>query len=110
VKSANERISFFVFFGKTTVVTAAAGDLVLFEKLGQIPPQYRKTLTRDTGSENKDWKTVEVTLGLSVYVAHPYHFWERGSNENGNGFCGVSFPKELTGVPLLVKRLLELSA
>lgn len=93
VKSANERMSGIVFFGRTSDGTASAGDLVLFEKLGQIPPPYRKTLTRDNGSENKDWKTVEATLGLSVYFAHPYHSWERGSNENCNGLLRRFFPK-----------------
>ena len=75
----------------------------MFEKLGQIPSQYRKTLTRDNGSENKDFKTVEATLGLSVYFAHPYHSWERGSNENYNGLLRPSFLKEPTGVPLPMK-------
>jgi IS30 family transposase len=93
VKSANERMSGIVFFGRTTDGTATAGDVVLFDKLGQIPPRYRKTLTRDNGSENKDWKTVETTLGLSVYFAHPYHSWERGSNENCNGLLRRFFPK-----------------
>lgn len=93
VKSTNERMSGIVFFGRTRDGTATAGDLVLFEKLGQIPSQYRKTLTRDNGSENKDWKTVEATLGLAVYFAHPYHSWERGSNENCNGLLRRLFPK-----------------
>ena len=93
VKSANERMSGIVFFGRTKDGTATAGDLVLFEKLGQIPSQYRKTLTRDNGSENKDFKTVEATLGLTVFFAHPYHSWERGSNENCNGLLRRFFPK-----------------
>jgi len=93
IKSTNDRMSGIVFFGKTKDGTAAAGDIVLFEKLEQIPQQYRKTLTRDNGSENKDWKTVQATLGLSVYFAHPYHSWERGSNENCNGLLRRFFPK-----------------
>jgi transposase, IS30 family len=93
VKSTNERMSGIVFFGRTRDGTATAGDLVLFEKLSQIPPQYRQTLTRDNGSENKDFKTVETILGLAVYFAHPYHSWERGSNENCNGLLRRFFPK-----------------
>jgi len=93
IKSTNERMSGIVFFGRTIDGTAKAGDLVLFEKLGQIPQQYRKTLTRDNGSENKDYKTVQATLGLSVYYANPYHSWERGSNENCNGLLRRFFPK-----------------
>jgi IS30 family transposase len=93
IKSTNERMSGIVFFGKTTDSTAAAGDLVLFEKLSRIPEHYRKTLTRDNGSENKEYKKVEAVLGLSVYFAHPYHSWERGSNENLNGLLRRFFPK-----------------
>jgi IS30 family transposase len=93
IKSINERMSGIVFFGRATDGTAASGDLVLFEKLGQIPSQYRQTLTRDNGSENKDYQTVQAALGLSVYFAHPYHSWERGSNENCNGLLRRFFPK-----------------
>jgi IS30 family transposase len=93
IKSTNERMSGIVFFGKTKDGTAQAGDLVLFEKLNQIPQKYRKTLTRDNGSENKAWQSVQAALGLSVYFAHPYHSWERGSNENCNGLLRRFFPK-----------------
>lgn len=93
IKSTNERVSGVVFFGKTKDGTAKAGDIVLFEKLNQIPQEHRKTLTRDNGSENKEYKKVEQELGLSVYFAHPYHSWERGSNENCNGLLRRFFPK-----------------
>jgi len=93
IKSTNERMSGIVFFGRVRDGTAHAGDLVLFEKLRQIPSQYRHTLTRDNGSENKEYKKVEAVLGLSVYFAHPYHSWERGSNENCNGLLRRFFPK-----------------
>jgi IS30 family transposase len=93
IKSTNERMSGIVFFGRTRDGTAMAGDLVLFEKLRQIPSQYKKTLTRDNGSENKEYKNVEAVLGMSVYFAHPYHSWERGSNENCNGLLRRIFPK-----------------
>ena len=93
IKSVNERMSGIVFFGKTHDGTAMAGDLVLFEKLASIPSPYLKTLTRDNGSENKDYETVQTNLGLKVFFAHPYHSWERGSNENCNGLLRRFFPK-----------------
>lgn len=93
IKSTNDRMSGIVFFGRTTDGTAHSGDLVLFEKLGQIPPQYRHTLTRDNGAENKEYGKVAETLGIAVYFAHPYHSWERGSNENCNGLLRRFFPK-----------------
>jgi len=93
IKSVNERKSGIVLFGKTKDGTAKWGDVVLFEKLKQIPSEYLQTLTRDNGSENKDWKSVEEALNLSVFFAHPYHSWERGSNENCNGLLRRYFPK-----------------
>jgi len=94
IKSVNERKSGVVFFGKTKDGTAEAGDKVLFEKLSGIPDDYLKTLTRDRGSENKDYETVEEVLGLSVYFAHSYCSWERGPNENCNGLLRRYFPKK----------------
>jgi IS30 family transposase len=32
-------------------------------------------------------------LGLAVYFAHPYHAWERGTNENTNGLLRHYVPK-----------------
>ena len=73
--------------------TANAGDNVLFEKLNKIPNKYLKTLTRDNGKENMNYKNIEDTLNLKVYFAHPYHSWERGSNKNCNGLFRRFFPK-----------------
>lgn len=93
IKSVNERKSGIVFFGKTKDGKAKSGDFVLFDKLKKIPSKYLKTLTRDNGSENKDYLNVEKTLGLDVYFAHPYCSQERGSNENLNGLLRRYFPK-----------------
>lgn len=30
---------------------------------------------------------------MKSYFAHPYHSWERGSNENANGLLRDYFPK-----------------
>jgi transposase, IS30 family len=93
VKSVNERKSGIVFFGKTVDGTAKSGDMVLINKLSKVPSEHLKTLTRDNGSENKAWEFVENELGVDVYFAHPYHSWERGSNENCNGLLRRYFPK-----------------
>lgn len=93
IKSANERKSGIVFFGKTQNGTAESGDKVLFEKLSKVPSEYLKTLTRDNGPENKNYANIEKRLGLDVYFAHPYCSCERGSNENCNGLFRRFFPK-----------------
>lgn len=94
VKSVNERRTGIVFFGKTVDGTARACDLVVRKRLGRVPREYRKTLTRDRGSENREYRTLERDLGVSVYFAHAYSSYERGSNENTNGLLRRFFPKK----------------
>ena len=46
------------------------------------PPLFKwKTITVDRGSENKGYQKWEEKLGISVYFAHAYHSWEKGSVE-----------------------------
>lgn len=93
IKSVNERRSGIVLFGKAKDRTAKICDKILFNKLSVIPLEYLNTLTRDNGSENKNYEKVEKELDIKVYYAHPYHSWERGSNENCNGLLRRFFPK-----------------
>ena len=58
-----------------------------------VPKEFRKTLTRDRGSENLGYMELERTLGIRCFFAHAYHAWERGSNENANGLIRRFFPK-----------------
>ena len=57
-----------------------------------------KTITCDNGCENLDFEGIErssVTKKkrTSVYYAHPYSSWERGSNENANKLIRRFIPK-----------------
>lgn len=52
------------------------------------------TVTLDNGPENTNWKDMEEVTCASVYYAHPYHSWERGTNENTNGLIREYFPKK----------------
>ena len=46
---------------------------------------YIFTITSDNGKEFTEHQRVAEKLYLDYYFAHPYHSWERGSNENFNG-------------------------
>lgn len=61
----------------------------------RIPMKKRKTITLDNGSEFSDWERLEEKSGMRIYFAYPYHFWERGSNENTNGLLRQYFPKTM---------------
>ncbi len=60
-----------------------------------IPKAKHKTFTLDNGPEFSDWERFEKKSGATVYFAYPYHFWERGSNENTNGLLRQYFPRSL---------------
>lgn len=94
IKSINERMSGVVLLGKMRDGTAEESTRVVCERLASIPSPFRKTLTRDRGTENMGWKDIERVLSLDVYFAHAYCSQERGSNENLNGLVRRFLPKK----------------
>lgn len=94
IKSINERSTGVVFLGKMANGTSEESTRVVCERLGAIPSNFVKTLTRDRGTENMGWEIIEEKLKLKVYFAHAYCSQERGSNENLNGLVRRFFPKK----------------
>lgn len=94
IKSINERVSGIAFFGRTLDGTTQACDKVVINRLKNIPAAFRKTLTRDRGTENMGYKEIEKNLSMACFFAHPYCSQERGSNENINGLFRRYFPKK----------------
>lgn len=94
IKSINERVSGVVLLGKMKDGSSLESSRVVCERLKEIPSPYLKTLTRDRGSENLDYKVIEKHVGMKVYFAHAYCSQERGSNENLNGLVRRFFPKK----------------
>lgn len=62
-------------------------------RLAHLPKHLRRTVTFDNGPENRQWIEMERETGIRAYFAHPYHSWERGTNENTNGLIRWYFPK-----------------
>ncbi len=52
-----------------------------------------RTMTYDNGMEMAQHKEFSQQTGMTVYFAHPYASWERGTNENTNGLIRRYFPK-----------------
>lgn len=94
VNTALERKSGIVRITKLAGKTSADTVAALEKRFGSMPAHAKKTLTLDNGPENSDWETLEKTLGLRCFFAHPYHSWERGANENVNGLIRDYFPKK----------------
>jgi len=66
-----------------------------FEKaFKNIPPQFKKSLTYDNGTEMAEHKIFTQNTGMPVYFCHPYSSWERGTNENTNGLIRDFWPKK----------------
>jgi transposase, IS30 family len=93
LRTTNELRSGLVFIDKVKARTMSAANQVTIARLEVLPPQYRQTLTRDRGAENLGYQELEETLGIKCFFAHPYHSWERGSNENLNGLIRRYLPK-----------------
>ena len=63
-----------------------------------LRPHKKKchTITFDNGKEFADHVFFGGCLGADIYFAHPYHSWERGTNENTNGLLRQFFPKKMS--------------
>jgi len=94
LKSINERVSGVVLLGKMNDGSIVESNRVVIERLSLLPPDLRKTLTRDRGVENLGYREIEDELNLTCYFAHAYCSQERGSNENLNGLVRRVYPKK----------------
>src|SRR3989344_5485072 len=94
LKTINERVSGVVLIGKMKDGTIIESNRVVEDRLGAIPGNVRKTLTRDRGSENLGYQELEKSLDISCYFARAYCSQDRGSNENTNGLIRRFFPKK----------------
>lgn len=96
-----ERKTGFVFMTKLFAKTTAATVSAVERRFNRLPAKAKRTLTLDNGFENQDWRSIETRAGLKCYYTHPYHSWERGTNENTNGLIREYFPKktDFTTIP-----------
>ncbi len=77
-------------------VEACAAEPVaeqLQQTIRRLPEEKRQSLTLDNGREFARPLELEKKLQLPIYFAHPYHSWERGTNENTNGLLRQYLPK-----------------
>ena len=88
-----ERKSGYLLANLMLSVTAEKISFKSIEAFKKIPKQKKYSITYDNGSEFADHEWTERQAKISIYFAHPYHSWERGTNENTNGLLRRYFPK-----------------
>jgi IS30 family transposase len=103
-----ERVTGLVLITKISNTTAKETARVVTERLKVLPKQLRKTMTVDNGHENAHHEQITRDLKMNIYFAHPYHSWERGTNENTNGLIRWYLPKRTDFATISDERIHEI--
>jgi IS30 family transposase len=103
-----ERKSGYLLAVKLERGTAAAFAAAAAQCFAVVPLRYCKTMTLDNGTEMSSYEEMERVNQFQIYFAHPYHSWERGTNENTNGLLRFYFPK-MMGFAHLTQEELDLA-
>ena len=97
ILTLTERKTRFEIIIRTSAKTSAATVKALESTLSKFPAGTFKTITVDNGSEFQDCHGMEHdrhgNKRLTIYYAHPYSSWERGSNERNNRIIRRYLPK-----------------
>ena len=64
------------------------------EKILELPPTLRLSLTWDRGMELANHKQLSLATNIDVYFCDPRSPWQRGTNENTNRLLRQYFPKK----------------
>lgn len=62
-------------------------------RMSDLPPQLRRSITWDRGTEMARHVEISKMLDAKVYFCDTHSPWQRGSNENTNGLLRDYFPK-----------------
>ena len=88
-----ERKSGYAVLMKVNHKTSELVSAAVIKKLEPIRDRV-KTITFDNGKEFAEHARIDEALGSKTYFADPFSSWQRGSNENFNGFLGQYIPKK----------------
>lgn len=97
ILTLTERKTRYEIIFRAAAKTSAATVAALNKIIRQFPRGTFQTITVDNGSEFQDCRGMEHDpqgiKRLTVYYAHPYSSWERGTNERNNRIVRRYFPK-----------------
>jgi len=105
-----ERRTRFTLVDRTASKEAREVTRTLCRMLDPIPATSRSSLTLDNGKEFAWHEKLARKMTMDVFFAHPYHSWERGTNENTNGLIRRLYPKGTSFVGLGNVRLKRIDA
>ena len=88
-----ERNTRFTLVGRTPSKRADEVARAIIDLFLRLPARARRTVTFDNGKEFAGHEKIAEELKMDVFFAHPYHAWERGTNENVNGLIRRLYPK-----------------
>ena len=91
VLTLTERKSRFTLLRKVVSKQAEMVTQAMIDLLNWV--EHRWTITADNGKEFSNHLQISRHLGVSIFFAHPYASWERGTNENTNGLIRQYLPK-----------------
>ena len=93
LNSLTERKSRLLMLSKLDRKGAIETKDAVVRRLEVFPPEGRRTLTMDNGTENAQHQEITSSLDIKCFFAHPYSSWERGTNEHINGLIRWYLPK-----------------
>ena len=73
---------------------AAPTAALLHNWLSPLPPQLRRTLSQDNGTEFADHHTLRITLGINIFFCNPHSPCQKGGIENANGRAHRFLPRK----------------
>lgn len=94
VNTLVERKTGVILITKLRTRTSMSTSETVIRRFQGLSQDVRRTITFDNGAENQKWEEIEEAIGVSCFFTHPYHSWERGTNENANGLIRDYFPKK----------------
>lgn len=91
-----ERVTRFSLLNKLSNRSAKVKRETVTKRLLTFPEYLRLSLTVDNGGENAEHELLTENLGMPVFFTHPFHAWEKGTNENTNGRIRRFIPKKIS--------------
>ena len=91
---AQERVSRFIFLALQTDKKAERVVKNLENWFAPLPPQMRRTLTQDNGTEFAEHHRLNNNPGMKTFFCEPRSPWQKGGVENANGRLRRFLPRK----------------